>query len=165
MSHSVTRWLGVGVGLFFMVFCGLVQDALAGAGAGGSTCLVNNPGSSVALRATIAIDYTPSTGDADYLFRVTRGGASHWYRLHLITSLSGITYEEMVCRAVNPADSSDPTATTALVQQIMSDFGLNKTELKLTDSSITSAEPITANQTIPGTNRAGSLGDVTLYAQ
>src|SRR2546428_1917427 len=136
MSHSVTRWLGVGAGLFFMVFCGLVQDALAGAGAGGSTCLVNNPGSSVALRATIAIDYTPSTGDADYLFRMTRGGASHLDRLPLITPLSRNNYQEMVSRAVNPPDSPDPKASTALVQQIMSELRLNKTQLKLTDSSI-----------------------------
>lgn len=167
MTRSFTRWFGIGVGLFSMVLCGSAQDALAGAGAGSTpSCQVNNPGGgSAAMKGTIAIDTNVASSDTDYIIRLTRSGATHFYRLHLVTSLAGLSYEEMVCRALDPGNTTDPVAVQALVTQVMTDFGLSKTRLVIQDSSISNAEPVSANQAILGTNRAGSLADIVIYAQ
>src|SRR3989454_12709166 len=96
-----------------MVFFGPVLKAEAGGAGGTPSCLVSNSGSSsLAVRGTIAVDVTSNVGttspqDVDFVVRLTRSGVTNFFRLRLVTNLTGLSNEEVVCRLFNPFDTND----------------------------------------------------------
>jgi hypothetical protein len=142
----------------------LAVDALAGGPGGGvvASCQVPNP-SAGAIRGTVAVETQRSDAvatDVDYTLRLTRSGATAFFRLSLFALVFGKTNEEVLCLALE-----DP----GLSAQILAAFNLQPgRRLVITDKSITNAEVQGPDQVIPGSGvpgRASTMGDVTIYAQ
>jgi hypothetical protein len=141
-------------------------DAVAGGPGVGviASCQIPNPSAgALAIRGTVAVETQRSDAvatDVDYTLRLTRSGATAFFRLSLNTLAFGKTNEEMLCLALE-----DP----GLSAQILAAFNLPPgRRLLITDKSITNAEVQGPDQVIPGTGtpgRASTMGDVTIYAQ
>jgi hypothetical protein len=140
----------------------LAFNAWAGGPGGGiATCQVmNSSGGAVAIRGTVAVEALGSGGEAtavDYTFRLTRSGATAFFRLTKNTLVFGKTNEDMLCLALD-----DPN----LSAQILAAFNLPRGHrLVITDKSITNAEVQSLDQVIPGTERASTMADVVIYVQ
>jgi hypothetical protein len=140
----------------------LAFDAWAGGPGGGiASCQVMNPSNgALAIRGTVAVETQQSGAaatDVDYTFRLTRSGATAFFRLTKHAVVFGKTNEDVLCLALD-----DPI----LSAQIIAAFNLPRGHgLVITDKSITNAEIQDLNQVIPGTVRASTMGDVLIYAQ
>ena len=169
---NFTRPLAVGAVICAIIGLPAAPAVWAFGGGGIPTCLVGNPGGgALAIRGVLAVTVTSMVGtslpqDADFVLRLERSGVMRFYRSHQVTPLSGLSAEEVVCRAVDQINNSDP-AVAILVGQILTDFGPGKTRLVITDKSVTNAEALTNAVVVPGTipAHAASMADVLLYAQ
>lgn len=144
--------------------------AKSSAAGGVPTCLTSNPGNgALAIRGTINVEVTGGLDnifgpqDADFTLRLERSGATNFFRLHLSTPIAALSNEEIACRILD--NNANPDVTT-FVQQILTAFGIQPTRVfVITDKSISNAEALGTDKTIPGTSHASSMVDVTIYAQ
>ena len=128
-----------------------------GPGEGVASCEVPKAGGS-AIRGTVAVLAHRSDAVAapvDYTFRLSRGGATAFFRFTTSAVVFGTTNEDILCLALQ-----DPT----LGAEILATFNFRPGgRLVITDRSITNAETQGEQQIFPGTTRGSSLADVTIY--
>jgi hypothetical protein len=140
----------------------LAFDAWAGGPGGGiASCQVLNPSAgALAIRGTVAVETLASGAvatDVDYTFRLTRSGATAFFRLTKNALVFGKTNEDVLCLALE---------NLGLSAQILAAFNLPPNRhLVITDKSITNAEVQNPDQVIPGTARASTMADIVIYAQ
>jgi hypothetical protein len=163
MSHAPRI---VALAVLIVSTIAVASGALAGGPGEGviASCQIPNPSAgALAIRGTVAVETQRSDAvatDVDYTFRLTRSGATTFFRLSLVALAFGKTNEEILCLALE-----DPGFSA----QILAAFNLPPgRRLLITDKSITNAEVQGPDQVIPGTGtpgRASTMGDVTIYAQ
>lgn len=181
-----TRRLLLAIGIA-AVLCGAPPDASGDGGqpAGGEpSCRVDTLGDAalaasgaIALRGTVAVEVTSNIGliigphDVDFTLRLERGGAQRFFRLHLFTSLGGLSNEEIICRMLNPSDTGD-SAVLAFVNQILTAFGLpSDRRLVIRPDSLSDTDAAAGGTLlgqgqlqIGGTLHASAVANVTIYA-
>jgi len=162
------------------------SGALAGGGPAGENCwLTDNPsGGALALKATIAVVFTPSedpdgVGNVDAVIRIQRGSDQTFYRINIAHNLIGDSDEIISCKLLNtciyPQFSEDPITienkrrVNELVNNITGYFfgALPDTmEFLITSRSVSDTDynGNDEERNIPNTGRAASIADLTLYA-
>jgi|RhiMetdeSRZDD1v2_1073273.scaffolds.fasta_scaffold406781_1 hypothetical protein len=152
----------ISLAVLFVAVSALAFDAWAGGPGGGiATCQVtNSSGGALAIRGTVAVETLQSVAvatDVDYTFRLTRSGATAFFRFTKNALVFGKTNEDVLCLALDDL---------GLSAQILAAFNLPPNRrLVITDKSITNAEVQSLDQIIPGTGRASTMGDIVIYAQ
>src|SRR3990170_2476035 len=120
-------------------------DAWANGAAGGAgSCLVDNPGGgAVAVRGAASVlvhdAYEIDTNNGnilqinfgsvttDFTLVLEKGSVAATFRTRLVTPVVGLDNENLACRLLNPADTSQSdvvAAVTALVEHIRTTFGV-----------------------------------------
>ena len=124
-----------------------------------ATCEVPKAGGS-ALRGTVAVtahSTAPGPADVDFTLRLSRGGATAFFRFTTNAIVFAKTNEDVLCLALENPELRD---------QILTTFNFRPgSRLVITDRSITNAETQGPQQIIPGTDRGSTLADVTIYVQ
>ena len=145
----------------------LVSDVSAGGG-GVASCGTGSTSGSTKIVGTLSVSATLNINtnqydEADFLFRLEKGGVAKFFRVHIPSfPLNGLSAEEVVCV---PLTSSILEAGT-MVQNILTDFAPGKAALRITDRSVSSAEPLTTAVVVPNlATHAVTMMDVVLYAQ
>lgn len=152
------------------------SGALAGGGPAGDLCwLTDNPsGGALALKATIAVVYTPSEANVDAVLRIQRGSDQAFYRINLIeTSLREHSDELIGNKLLNSCIYLQDTPNWIRVNQLVNDitahfFGAAPGEMEfvITSRSVSNTDYNEDEivRAIDDTGRAGSIADLTLYA-
>jgi len=160
-------------------------DAWANGAAGGAgSCLVDNPGGgAVAVRGAASVlvhDAYAIHADGtileihfgplatDFTLVLEKGSVAATFRTRLVTPVVGLDNENLACRLLNPADTSQSdvvAAVTALVEHIRTTFGLRPGgRFVITPTSISGPTPSSAMQ-VPGTTAATNVVGLTIWWQ
>ena len=171
----------------------LLLASVSWAGLGGSpgdaslSCFVDKSipnKQTVKFTGSMAVDVTSGVGttapqDVDVIVRLQeKSTPPKFFRLHVVTPFAALSNAGRACRVFNPADTNESTvadAVNAFLQEIRLAYSLPaNSEFRFvgnfvngeweTGQAIYNDESTNADQSIPDTTHAGSMGDFTVYA-